>query len=227
MTGLVRKATLLCGAMLIVACVANAGVPNAANSPVPTGIQLGATTGGVVDPAAQVVITVRDASNNPVANSLVEVLLGNCYNDANADIKLCNTQPFPGLTFNCTGRVVAAVSDASGQATFRIVGDASAVLVGGLPSPGITTACGIVRADGTVINNGNPVYVGAYDLNGSGGVNGADLSLELNNVLNSPANYRARADLNGTGTCNGADLSLSLFVVLRPNSQVSCASNCL
>jgi len=141
MTGLVRKATLLCGAMLVVAGAATAGVPNAANSPVVGGIQLGGTNAGTVDVKVQAVITVKDASLNPVINSTVEILFGNCYTASPSDIKICNTQPFPGMTFNCAGRVVAAITNASGQATFRVVRGASA-----LPgnSPGITGACAIV-----------------------------------------------------------------------------------
>jgi hypothetical protein len=224
MTGLVRKATLLSGAMLMIAGVAMAGVPSAANSPVTGGIQLGGTAGGVVDAKVQAVITVRDASNNPVPNSTVELLFANCYSAANTDIKFCNTQPFAGLTTNCAGKVIAAITNASGQATFRVLGGATA-----LPgnSPGITGACLTVRADGVVINNGNPVRVGAYDLNSASGVNAADNSLFQSTLFQSPAGYRTRCDYNGDGACNSADLAKLLSVQFGAGSTASCASFCL
>jgi hypothetical protein len=221
MTGLVRKATLLSGAMLVVASAAMAGVPSAANSPVVGGIQLGGTQGGVVDSRVQAVITVKDASNNPVINSTVELQFGNCYTAANSDMKFCNTQPFAGLTTNCAGHVIAAITNASGQATFRVVGGASA-----LPgnSPGIVAACLVVKADGVTINNGNPVRIAAYDLNTSGGVNAADQSLFLSTLFGS---YRSRADYNGDGAVNSADLSKLLAVQFGGGSSTSCASSCL
>ena len=54
MTGLVRKATLLSGAMLMIASAAMAGVPSAANSLVVGGIQMGGTAGGIVTKARSV-----------------------------------------------------------------------------------------------------------------------------------------------------------------------------
>lgn len=224
MTGLVRKATLLSGALLMIAGVAMAGVPSAANSPVTGGIQLGGTSGGVVDSKVQAVITVRDASNNPVVNSTVELLFGGCYTAVNSDIKICNTQPFAGLTTNCSGKVIAAITNASGQATFRIIGGATAAPGN---SPGITGACLTVRADGVVINNGNNVRVGAYDLNSASGVNAADNSLFQSTLFQSPGGYRTRCDYNGDGLCNSGDLSKLLSVQFGAGSTASCSSFCL
>jgi len=224
MTGLVRKATLLSGALLLIGSVATAGVVSSANSLVTGGIQLGGTAGGVVDSKVQAVITVRDAALNPVINATVELLFGGCYTALNTDIKICNNQPFAGLTTNCAGKVIAAVTNASGQATFRVVGGATA-----LPgnSPGITGACLTVRADGTVINNGNNVRVGAYDLNSASGVNAADNSLFLSTLFQSPAGYRTRCDYNGDGACNSADLAKIISVQFGAGSTASCASFCL
>jgi hypothetical protein len=217
MTGLVRKATLLSGALLLVAGVAMAGVPSAANSSLPTGIQFVGTQGGVVDSKGQAIVTVRDAGNNPVINSTVEIIFTSCASAVPSDLNLDDVQPFPGISLNCAGTVVTAITNASGQATFRIVGGA-----GALPgnNPGITTACATVRADGQVLGN---LRVGAYDLNTTGGVNAADQSLFLATLFASPVGYRARADYNGDGVCNAADLSKLLSVTFGAGSGTSAA----
>jgi len=215
MTGLVRKAMLLSGALLLVAGVAMAGVPSAANSSLPTGIQFVGTQGGVADVKGQAIVTVRDAGNNPVINSTVELLFGACASAVPSDLNLDDVQPFPGNTVSCAGNVVVAVTNASGQATFRVVGGASAVPGN---NPGITTPCLTVRADGQVLGT---LRVAAYDLNTTGGVNAADQSLFLATLFASPAGYRCRADYNGDGVCNAADLSKLLGVTFGAGSGVS------
>jgi len=217
MTGLVRKATLLSGALLLVAGVAMAGVPSAANSTLPLGIQFVGHTGGVADVKGQAVVIVRDAGNNPVINSTVELLFGACASAVPSDLNLDDVQTFAGTSLNCAGFVMVAVTNGAGQATFRIVGGASA-----LPgnNPGITVACCTVRADGQVLGN---LRVGAYDLNSSGGVNGADQSLLLATLFAGPAGYRTRADYNGNGIVDSADLSKLLSVQFGAGSLTSAA----
>jgi len=217
MTGLVRKATLLSGALLLVAGVAMAGVPSAANSTLPLGIQYVGNTGGVADVKGQAIVVVRDAGNNPVINSTVELLFGACASAVPSDLNLDDVQTFAGTSLNCAGFVMVAVTNGAGQATFRIVGGASA-----LPgnSPGITVACCTVRADGQVLGN---LRVGAYDLNSSGGVNGADQSLLLATLFAGPAGYRTRADYNGNGIVDSADLSKLLSVQFGAGSLTSAA----
>jgi hypothetical protein len=217
MTGLVRKATLLSGALLLVAGVAMAGVPSAANSTLPLGIQFVGNTGGVADVKGQAIVVVRDAGNNPVVNSTVELLFGACASAPSSDLNLDDVQTFAGNSVNCAGSVIVAVTNGSGQATFRIIGGASA-----LPgnNPGITTACCTVRADGQVLG---ALRVGAYDLNTSGGVNGADQSLLLATLFAGPAGYRCRADYNGNGIVDSADLSKLLSVQFGAGSLTSAA----
>jgi hypothetical protein len=218
MTGLVRKATLLSGALLLVAGVAMAGVPSAANSTLPLGIQFVGHTGGVADVKGQAVVIVRDAGNNPVINSTVELLFGACASAVNSDLNLDDVQTFAGNAVNCAGNVIVAVTNGSGQATFRIIGGASA-----LPgnNPGITTACCTVRADGQVLG---VLRVGAYDLNTSGGVNGADQSLLLATLFAGPAGYRCRGDYNGNGIVDSADLSKLLSVQFGAGSLTSAVA---
>jgi hypothetical protein len=217
MTGLVRKATLLSGALLLVAGVAMAGVPSAANSTLPLGIQFVGHTGGVADVKGQAVVVVRDAGNNPVINSTVELLFGACASAVPSDLNLDDVQTFAGNAVNCAGNVIVAVTNGSGQATFRIIGGASATPGN---SPGITTACCTVRADGQVLGN---LRVAAYDLNTSGGVNGADQSLLLATLFAGPAGYRCRADFNGNGIVDSADLSKLLSVQFGAGSLTSAA----
>jgi hypothetical protein len=194
-----------------------AGVPSAANSSLPFGIQYVGTTGGVADVKGQAIVTVRDAGNNPVINSTVELLFGACASAVNSDLNLDDVQPFAGNTVSCAGNVIVAITNASGQATFRVVGGASAVPGN---NPGITTACCTVRADGQVLG---PLRVGAYDLNSSGGVNGADQSLLLATLFAGPAGYRCRADFNGNGIVDSADLSKLLSVQFGAGSLTSAA----
>jgi hypothetical protein len=182
----------LSGALLLVASVATAGMPTAANSTLPNGIQLVGMNGGVVDAKGQAVVIVRDEFNNS-AGSTVTLVFDNCASNPNSDLNLASVQPFLGN--GCT------ISAPGGTATFRVLGGAKA-----LPgnNPGITTACCTVLADGVVLGT---LRVGAYDLNSSGGVNAADIALFLGTLFASPAGYRCRADYNGDGLCNSADLA--------------------
>jgi hypothetical protein len=119
------------------------------------------------------------------------------------------------MAFNCAGAVVTAVTNASGQATFRIVGGASA---GPGNPPGITTGCAVIKADGQTLSPPGGVIVGQYDLNTSGGVNAADQGIFLGSLFGA---YRARADYNGSGTVTAADLAKLLSVQFAAGSGVS------
>ena len=224
-----RTGATICGAILLIAPLqSTAGVPSAVHCTLPSGIQLVGTSSGVPDVKGQAQVVVRDASSNPVANATVTIDFApfelNAPTCAGSDLHLCNTQPFGGNSIVCTSteKTVSAYTNASGVATFRIVG--STAVSPGNP-PGVTQACARVRIGTYILGH---LRVGAYDLNNSGGVNSADQSLFLEVMFASPAGYRSRADYNGDGFCNSADYSKFISVMFGAGSNNSCQSgnNC-
>lgn len=231
MTGSIRKVTFLAVCGLLSASAAMAGVPSSTTSTVGTFIRLGGfNNSNVVEPQAQKVITVRDAGGSVVQNSTVEIRFGVCT--STGEFRICGDQPFPGVGVSCVDKAVIQVTDASGNATFRVVGHAlnPGGGGGGVPAAGLgDTPCAEVRADGIVLGQ---LRVKAYDMNGAGGVNPVDLSLFLNDSFNGAscvayprpacAAYRSRSDYNDDGTTNPVDLSLFLSVSFASTSLNSC-----
>ena len=224
MTGLVRKATLLSVCGLLGASAAIAGVPSATNSIIGTGIQLVGTAGGVADVKGQKLITVKDAIGNTVQNSTVTISFSA---STAADIRLCSTQPQPGVGVSCGNKEVVALTDASGIATFRVVGYALNPGTGvfGAPGAGYGVGGATVKADGVTLGT---LTVGAPDENGSGGIGVVDLALFLNDrfSISAPANFRGRSDFNGTNSVDVVDLAVFLNIRFGGGSTVSCASPC-
>jgi hypothetical protein len=203
MTGLVRKATLLTVCGVLAASAVMAGVPDPTKSSgVTPNINLGAYTAsgdgnGVVNAEAIKLITVRDAGNNPIANSTVVINFTSCVSQ---DIRLSNDQVHhPGALFNCAAKTVTAVTNASGVATFRVSGGATN---GGGNPPGHTAGCAEVRADGVLLGT---IRVGAPDENFAGGIAGTDLGFWASDRFGA---YRARLDFNGSGAVDGIDLGI-------------------
>jgi hypothetical protein len=202
MTGLVRKATLLSVCGVLAASAAMAGVPDPTKSTIPNNnINLGAYTAsgdgnGVVNAEAIKQITVRDAGNNPIANSTVVINFTNCVSQ---DIRLSNDQRHhPGALFNCPAKTVTAVTNASGVAEFRVSGGAT----NSGNSAGHTTGCAEVRADGVLLGT---IRVGAPDENFASGINVIDLGLFASDRFGA---YRSRSDFDGSGAVNVLDLGI-------------------
>jgi len=227
MTGLVRKATLLSVCGLLGASAVMAGVPNAGNSSIGSGITLVGTAGGVADVKGQKLIVVRDALNQPVQNSTVTINFSAAANGS--DIRLCSNQPFAGVGVSCGNKEVVALTDATGTATFRVVGHA--LNPGGgvfnAPAPGFGVGAGTVKADGVTLGT---LIVSTADENGLQGCNTVDLALFLNddfsfNIAN-PATERGRSDFNADGKVNVIDLGLILNIKNANGSTASCAVDC-
>jgi hypothetical protein len=229
MTGLVRKATLLSVCGLLVAGVAMAGVPDPGHSVIGTGINLVGTTGGVADAHGQKLIVVKDAGGTPVQNSTVTINFTACTGQ---DIRLCSTQPFAGVGVSCANKEVVVLTDASGTATFRVLG--FALNPGGAtnpnpPAPGFGSGGATVKADGVLLGTLN---VGAYDQNGTAGCSSVDLALVANDKFSfawsggGPASFRGRSDLDGNNLITSVDLALAATVKFAASSTVSCASAC-
>jgi len=212
MTSLIRRATLLTAVGLLAASAAMAGVPSTGTSTQPLGISLVAHTGGIADGVAigGSTYTIRDAASNPVANSVVVMNFSTC-----TDVRLCSiTQP-AGLFVNCAAKTVSAVTDASGVVTFRVVG-------GGLTSGvAIIAPCVSVTADGVALNT---IRSSTCDMNGSGGVTSADITLAKNDNNTNPA--RTRSDFNKSGSVTSADITLLKNVDNGTGSDSSCDTYC-
>jgi len=215
MTGLLRKAMILACLGVLAASSAMAAVPSAADSDVPCGLNLVGTTGGVADVLGTLTITVRDLAHNPIAGSSVVI----DFNACTPDIRVCSVQPVAGVTADCSGAVgeIDAVTDGSGSVTIRIVGGANNTAFG---TPGAGFKCATVYADG--VNLGT-INVGAFDENGAGGVNPADISVYLGDAFGA---YVGRSDFNCTNSINPADLAVLLGASLGGGSFNSCAAYC-
>src|SRR5262249_51721618 len=217
MTGLVRKATLLSAAGLLIASVAMAGVPSAGNSTVPGCIKLvgykiiaGVNT---PDPHGTFSVVVKDLGGVPLNGASVVIDLGNC-----PDLRLCNDQQDAAALVNCASKTTRKFTDATGTVTFTVLG--------GSKGPGTASelqGAGRIFANGTLI--GSP-SVASFDLDGQSGVGINDLSVWLVDfgTLGNPAFGRSDFDCNHIIGIN--DLSVWLQEFGFTTSVASCAVNC-
>jgi hypothetical protein len=228
MIRLASKAMLLSALGVMAAGAVLAGVPNATNSnlnaqvfgvPGPILILGGRSGGGVADPRCEKQITVKDAANNPVANSVVTINFANCDNGAD-NIRLANTQPFN--TLNCAAQSVSATTNASGVAVFRIVGAAFAA---GSGTAGVGEGCATVTADGVPLG---ALSVATADLSGNlAGVGNNDFLMASQAIFNAalcaPC-YRSRINYVGAvGTYDNADFTYfsQTFSILGSSSNAA------
>lgn len=217
MNVVLRKAMLLACGGVLAASSAMAAVPSPADSDVPCGLNLIGTTGGVADVRGEFSIVVRDLAHNAIAGSSVVISFDACE----IDIRVCSVQPVAGTTADCASGAVgeiSAVTDGTGTVTLRIVGGARNTSSG---SPAEGFKCATVFADG--VNLGT-INVGAFDQNGAGGVNPADVSVWLPDSFD--PDFEGRSDFNCSNTVNPADLSLLLGVSLGGGSAASCGAYC-
>lgn len=166
MTGLVRRATLLTAVGLLAAGAAMAGVPTAGNSTLGDPLIIlraynGSPAATAVEQALPKTITVRDAANNPVPNSVVVINFSLCT----PDIKIGSTQP-AGFFVNCAAKTVSGVTDAAGVVVFRIVGASNTTSSANAGAP---EGCASITADGVALGT---MSVGTTDLNGARGLVG-------------------------------------------------------
>jgi len=212
MTGLVRKATLLTAAGMLVATAAMAGVPSAANSTTPACITLVGALAGVPDAAAgQFTVTVRDLANNPLNGASVVIDLSGC-----ADLAICSDQLDANALVNCGAKTTRKFTDATGKVTFVVLGGSNgggnaSTLLGG----------GKIFANGTLLQTPT---VSAFDLDNAGGVGANDLSAWLTDF--GSGNPYGRSDYDCSGGIGANDLSLWLTEFGAGTSASSCAASC-
>jgi hypothetical protein len=212
MTGLVRKATLLTAAGLLIASAAMAGVPSATNSTTPACITLVGSLAGVPDNAAgQFTVIVRDLANNPLNGASVVIDLSNCL-----DIAICDNQLDAAATVNCGAKTTRKFTDALGSVTFTVLGGSN-----GAGNASTLLSGGRIFANGTLI--GSPT-ASAYDLDGANGVGAADLSAWLTDF--GSGNPYGRSDYDCNGTVGAGDLSFWLTEFGAGTSAASCAVSC-
>ena len=202
MTGLIRKATLLSVCGLLVAGVAMASVPNAAQSTCPNVIRLShLVTGAVPYPGALFTVVVRDIGGNPVWGSKVEV----DFNTVAPDMRFSCAQT--GVTV--VGKTVYALTDPTGTVSFTILGNA-------LGAPFSAFNMGKCTADGILLKN---VGVATYDYDAASGIASGDLSLFVTDFFT--PNGAERTDLDGNGLVNSGDLSLWVTAYFYDNPGTS------
>lgn len=217
MTGLVRKASLLVVlGLLVTAAVAGAGIPDPAQSIVPTFIDLVGCKAGVADPYGAFAVTVNDAAGNPVQGCEVDVVFA-------SDLKVYNAMT--GLTVDCGARSVTAVSDATGIASFTITGatiNTNGVVAGSGLNGATIYACEIALGQATVC---------VFDQSGavSGlGVSAIDLSGWVGDFAKlGTQGYKGRSDYDHNGTISAIDLAFWVKVFALGNSAAGCGTLCV
>jgi hypothetical protein len=216
MTGLVRRATLLCAVSVLAASAAMAGVPSATTSVQPTGLVIKIVGhGSPPDAAGNITYTVRDASNNAVPGSVVILNFAAC-----SDVHVCSSDVGSGMTVNCGAHTVTGVTNASGQVTMVVAGTGV-----GTTGPYTLSKCVAVTADGVPFSNLNGATA---DMNGAGGVTSADISIGYGDVVFASTNgvHRLRSDFNGDGSVTSADLSVLYGIVVGGGSPLTCTTLC-
>ncbi|MBI1796090.1 MAG: hypothetical protein HYR74_03450 [Candidatus Eisenbacteria bacterium] len=231
MTGLVRRATILCAGGLIVAGAAMAGIPSATTSTIPTCITLSDAQSN----AACNFMVIRDANNNPVAGSSITLDFSAC---TVGDVSICNVQNNQAATIGgastqpaaatCGSHTVTVGCDALGQICLMLNGGSN-LANGHGPASGNRPTCCTIYADSKIMGT-VPVTVCRFDLASpqNNTINSGDLSAWLNYAGGAFGAYRDYADYNCSGTVNSGDLSqwLTCAGLGLNTSQVGCTTFC-
>lgn len=212
MTGLLRKATLLTAAGLLVASAAMAGVPSPGNSTTPGCVTLVGNLAGVPDAAAgQFTVIVRDLANNPLNGASVVIDFSNC-----SDIAICDNQLDVNALVNCAAKTVRKFTDITGTVQFTCLGGSN-----GAGNAVTLLNGGRIYANGVLI--ASPT-VAAYDLDGGSGVGANDLAALLTDF--GTGNPYGRSDFDCSGAVGANDLSFWLTEFGTGLSGASCAVAC-
>lgn len=190
------------------------------HSTIPKGFMLSARNGNTLDPRCEYQVTVRNSSDQGISGIKVE-LMWSPGSYPRRMVCVPTSPPVPGMTYTLDSNGfhhLTNFTDASGIAHFRLGGGfvgfahQNDVMV-----PGFTQ---VAICDGAYTT---PLFGGftpsTPDLNSSGGVNSADLSLFNSDLFGA---YQCRSDFNGDGLVNAADQSILLGIMFGGGSVASC-----
>ncbi len=213
---MLRTVMVLASLAIFAPTHAGATTPSSNASEIPCGINLVGTAAGSADPRGAFRIVVRGLSQDPIEGASVVIDFGACT----PDIRICANQPQAGLFAECSafGTLVHTTTDAMGTATMRIVGGAANNAAG---SPAAGARCARIYADGVLLGS---VNVGAFDQNGGGGLNVADVSVWLSDAFDD--DLEGRSDFDCSGSVTPADLAVLTSVTFGDGSLTSCAGYC-
>ncbi len=178
------------------ACAATAragtAIPDPRNTIVPGHINLvGCGTYGPDSACGHFQVRCLDLIGNPIEHADIALDFSQC-----TDVALAEDQRDPRITLSCQLRLARATTDGGGYASFTLLGACT-----GQPSSG--------RRPITVFANGvrvGSIGVGAFDLDGVGGVTLVDLRIWTADFYSDT--HPAIADLDGDGRVTLMDLSV-------------------
>jgi hypothetical protein len=192
-------------------------------STIPSCIWLvGLDTSFHTDPIGACTVAYRDMANNPIPDADVRIDFSNCV-----DLMLApqSDQTWPGMTIDCTGRAAHAFTNASGVASFSIVGAANNPTGGTLPKS--TIGCASITADNQPLGLAN---VSAFNEDGTAGpgkgVGGNDASAWKGDFFTAGNPYFGRSDFDCNNSIGGNDLSVWLGVYFAAHSLNGPAGYC-
>ncbi len=152
-----------------------------------------------LDYGAQIEISIRDVSNNPVGGWPVAIDFSGCA----SDVRIAATQSYHGLVTTCARAWVQGVTASNGIASFVVIGGR----VGDTDHPADCATVYIpCRRDGPLDRSCFSLGVGTYDqTNVAGGMSLADIGLAWRDV-NSGLPHD-RTDFDGNGYLTLADIA--------------------
>jgi hypothetical protein len=214
MTGLVRKATLLCVGGLLLAGAAMAGVPSPANSTFPAHVILAGMNGpnptGLAcnNALTSNIFIIRDANNAPVVGETVTLDFVSC-NPA-TEIVLSSYQS-DASSITCATKTVTKSTDGTGTVNMLVTGGGTNPPLG---NTGLKIACCKVYAGNALMTT---LKVAIMDLNGVGGVAGTDAGICLSGIgyygLSGGIDNYPRYDMDGDGDVDGTDRSRVISII--------------
>ena len=208
-----RPAALVATALVLSlgAHAALAGVPDPkVCSTIPGHINLVGASPSGIDPRGEFEIVIKDPACSRLPGSIVVVEFLPA-----GDLRLAAGPVDPGAIVDCPTRTIRRVTDTNGIARFQIVGGSTSGAPSGF-APNVR-----IFADGYYLGT---IKAGLFDLDGSGGVGGADLAMWIDD-FGSSSNPN-RSDYDGSDFVGGADLAMWLDVFGASGSTQSGTGYC-